>query len=113
MEQEEKQLGTTLDMGVQLLLEEQGYVSPVFVVDGYDKKGELMSGVIQLQTQSDVRREELLFNVIALAERSTALEPYLWKLEAVFYLEKLVIDMVKHGVQSKQEVISIICFDVP
>ena len=114
MKQEnEKQLGNTLEMGIQILLSEQGYVPPVFVVDGYDSKGELMSGVVQLQTKSDVRREELLLHVVALAEENTALEPYLWKLQAVFYLEKIVIAMAKHGVQSKQEVMCIVCLPVP
>ncbi len=112
-QEEEKQLGNTLEMGVHMLLSEQGYVPLVFVVDGYDSKGELLSGVVQLQTKSDVGREELLLKVVDLAEQSAELKPYLWKLEAVFYLEKRVIAMEKHGVQSKQEVIYIVCFDVP
>ena len=107
------QLGQTLEMGVNILLSEQVHVSPVFVVDGYDEKGVARSGVVQLQTPQGIRREELLVSVIALADQNTTLEPYLWKLDAVFYLEKRVIEMVKHGVQMKQEVITIVCLEVP
>jgi hypothetical protein len=109
----EKQLGQAMEMGIQILLSEQGYVSPVFVVDGYDEKGEIRNGVVQLQTTHDVKREELLADVVALAKQTTTLEPYLWKLDAVFYLEKILVDIGKHDLQSKQEVISIVCFDVP
>jgi len=107
------QLGQTLEMGVSIVLSEQGHVSPVFVVDGYDEKGEARSGVVQPQTLQDASREELLVSVIDLAEQNTTLEPYLWKLDAVFYLEKRVIEIVKHGVQTRQEVINIVCLEVP
>ncbi len=102
-----------MEMGVNILLSEQGHVPPVFVVDGDDEKGVARSGVVQLQTPQDVSREELLVSVIALAEQNITLEPYLWKLDVVFYLEKMVIDMVKHGVQMRQKVINIVCLDVP
>ena len=106
-------LGRTLEMGVDILLSEQGYVPPVFVVDGYDAQGEYRSGVVQLQTSRDVSREELLVSVYDLADQNTTLEPYLWKLDAVFYLEKRVADMAKYGLQKGQEVLVIVCLDVP
>jgi hypothetical protein len=91
MKQEEKQLGSTLEMGMEMLLSEQGYVPPVFVVDGYDSKGVGLSGVVQLQTKSDIRKEELLLHVATLAEENTALEPYLWKLKDVFIWRKRLL----------------------